>query len=120
MSTHQMHAVEEMCQRILLMDRGCAVLYGSLEEIHARFSGNTVDMVVRGTLPPIPGAEVLSNGAGAYRITLPEGVTPEVLLGMLCGLPGLTIERFEPAERSLDDIFVQVVGEEGLAREASA
>ncbi len=120
MSTHQMHAVEEMCQRILLMDRGCAVLYGSLEEIHARFSGNVVHMVVRGALPSIPGAEVLSNGAGAYRITLPEGVTPEVLLGMLCGLPGLSIERFEPAARSLDDIFVQVVGDEGLAREASA
>jgi len=28
MSTHQMYQVEEMCERILLIDRGHQVLYG--------------------------------------------------------------------------------------------
>jgi ABC-2 type transport system ATP-binding protein len=136
MSSHQMHQVEEMCQRILLLDRGCAVLYGSLKEIHARFSTNAVEMVAHGPLPDLPGIQVTAAPGGAYHVVLPEGLPPEALLGMLCGAPGLAIERFEPAERSLDDIFVQVVGgdggppaegrerehgdEEGLAREASA
>lgn len=33
MSTHQMHLVEELCDRILLVDKGRDVLYGKLNEI---------------------------------------------------------------------------------------
>lgn len=131
MSTHQMHQVEEMCERILVLDHGCAVLYGSLEEIRSRFRTNTVEMVASGPLPTLPGIQVTATPGGAYRLVLPEGMPHEALLAMLCGAPGLAIERVEPAERSLDDIFVQVVGgdapagggdpaEVGLAREASA
>jgi ABC-2 type transport system ATP-binding protein len=36
MSTHQMHQVEELCDRILLIDEGEDVLYGNLDEIRRR------------------------------------------------------------------------------------
>ena len=42
MSTHQMHQVEELCDRIVLIDHGRTVLYGSLDEIRHQFSGHAV------------------------------------------------------------------------------
>jgi ABC-type uncharacterized transport system ATPase subunit len=38
-----MHQVEEMCQRILLMDRGRRGLYGSLDEIFVRTVGREIE-----------------------------------------------------------------------------
>ncbi|MEJ2208861.1 MAG: ATP-binding cassette domain-containing protein, partial [Anaerolineae bacterium] len=48
MSTHQMHQVEEMCQRILLIDRGQRVLYGSLSDIRRQFARNAVRVEIQG------------------------------------------------------------------------
>ena len=42
LSTHNMNQVEEMCNRILLIDHGRAVLYGSLAEIKARYAEHAV------------------------------------------------------------------------------
>jgi ABC-type uncharacterized transport system ATPase subunit len=37
MSTHQMHQVEEMCGRILLMDHGAALALWDLDDIRRQF-----------------------------------------------------------------------------------
>ena len=93
MSTHQMYQVEEMCQRILLVDHGRQVLYGPLNEIRRQFANNAV-----------------TAHNGAYRILLQDGLRPQQLLKSLVNMPHLTVERFEQVEVSLDEIFVQVVG----------
>lgn len=120
MSTHQMHQVEEMCERILLIDRGQQVLYGPLQEIRRRFAANAVEVELRGDLPQLPGVEQAITQNGAYRLLLQEDVQPEMLLKTLVNLPTATVERFERVEPSLDEIFVQVVGrtvsEEELGR----
>lgn len=120
MSTHQMHQVEEMCERILLIDRGQQVLYGPLQEIRRRFAANAVEVELRGELPQLPGVEQAITQNGAYRLLLQEDVQPEMLLKTLVNLPTAIVERFERVEPSLDEIFVQVVGrtvsEEELGR----
>jgi ABC-type uncharacterized transport system ATPase subunit len=45
-------------------------------------------------------------------LLLQDGVRPENLLKTLVGRPDLTVEAFEQAETSLDEIFVEVVGRE--------
>ena len=40
--SHQMHLVEELCDRIVLIDYGKVMLYGTLEDIRKKFSGNDV------------------------------------------------------------------------------
>ncbi len=37
LSTHQMNQVEELCDRILMLNHGSEVLYGDLKDIKARF-----------------------------------------------------------------------------------
>jgi ABC-2 type transport system ATP-binding protein len=119
MSTHQMHQVEEMCERILLIDRGEQVLYGPLREIRRRFASNAVEVEVRGNLGGVPGVERVTHQDASYRLMLQEGVQPEEVLRTLANRSDITVERFERVEASLDEIFVRVVGREITDEEAS-
>jgi len=120
MSTHQMHQVEEMCQRILLIDHGRRVLYGPLDEIRRRFASNAVEVDLRGELDQVPGVERLVPRNGGYRLLLRDGVQPEQLLKTLVNMPEITVERFERVETSLDEIFVRVVGRRVTNEEGTA
>jgi ABC-2 type transport system ATP-binding protein len=112
MSTHQMHQVEEMCERILLIDHGQPVLYGPLNEIRAQFAGNAVEVDLKGEVDHLPGVANITSQNGGYRLLLEDGVPPERVLEELVGLPEVTVERFERVHTSLDEIFVRVVGHE--------
>ena len=109
MSTHQMHQVEEMCGRILLIDHGRRVLYGPLDEIRERFATNAVEVDLKGELDEAPGIRRLIPRNGGYRLLLEEGVEPEQVLRTLVNMPQITVDRFERVRTSLDEIFVQVV-----------
>jgi ABC-2 type transport system ATP-binding protein len=113
MSSHQMPQVEEMCQRILLIDRGRRVLYGPLKEIRQRFASNAVEVELRGKIDQeIPGVERITTQNGTYRMQLKGDARPEQVLQALVARPEITVERFERVETALDEIFVQVVGRE--------
>jgi ABC-2 type transport system ATP-binding protein len=111
MSTHQMHQVEEMCHRILLLNHGEQVLYGPLQEIRKRFSTNAVLVSLTGDLQEVPGVNRITRENGDYRLLLTEGTPPESVLQALVQLPAVTVKRFEEVETSLDEIFVNVVGD---------
>jgi ABC-2 type transport system ATP-binding protein len=113
MSTHQMHQVEEMCQRILLLNQGQRVLYGPLAEIRQRFADHAVEVELDGDPRHVPGVEAITRRDGSYRMVLAEGVRPEELLKTLVDTPDITVKRFERVETSLDEIFVQVVKQRG-------
>ncbi|MFQ5857146.1 MAG: ABC transporter ATP-binding protein [Anaerolineae bacterium] len=112
MSTHHMHQVEEMCQRILLINQGQQVLYGALNEIRRQFASNAVEVDLQGQLDRVPGVERMVVRNGGYRMLLQDGVQPEQLLKTLVNMPEINVQRFECVETSLDEIFVQVVGHE--------
>jgi ABC-2 type transport system ATP-binding protein len=109
MSTHQMHQVEEMCQRILLIDHGESVLYGDLVKIRHRFTSNAVQVELTGEPGQVEGVESIKLENGGYHMLLKARVKPEQVLKALVNLPDVTVKRFEQVEPSLDDIFIQVV-----------
>jgi len=115
MSTHQMHQVEELCDRILLIDDGIDVLYGGLDEIRQRFSGHAVLVRTAGELPKIPGVEQITPHNNAVKLTLAADTTPQDILHTLTARD-VILEKFEIAIPSLEEIFIRVV-EEG--REAA-
>ena len=116
MSTHQMHQVEELCDRILLINDGRDVLYGSLDEIRRRYSGRAILVRAAGDLPDVPGAvRVLPGtepparaGNGAVKLALSDGITPQAVLWSLLS-QGAAVEEFQVAVPTLDEIFIQVV-----------
>jgi ABC-2 type transport system ATP-binding protein len=113
MSTHQMHQVEELCDRILLIDEGHDVLYGDLEQIRRQYSGHAVLVRLAGELPAVPGIEQVLAHNNAAKLILAEGTSPQDVLRALMAQDA-TLERFEIAIPTLDEIFIRVV-EEGDA-----
>jgi ABC-2 type transport system ATP-binding protein len=113
MSTHQMHQVEELCDRILLIDKGHDVLYGNLSEIRRRFSGHAVLVRTEGELPKLSGVKNIAPHNDAVRLNLTDDVTPKDILLQLTARD-ITLEKFEIAIPSLDEIFIRVVRDGGL------
>jgi ABC-2 type transport system ATP-binding protein len=108
MSTHQMHQVEELCDRIVLIDDGRNVLYGDLDEIRRRYAGDALLVRVTGELPPVAGVAQVSRHNGDFKLTLAEGTTPQAVLQTLVA-QRVPVEKFEIAMPTLDEIFVRVV-----------
>ncbi|HEX9090609.1 MAG TPA: ATP-binding cassette domain-containing protein [Anaerolineales bacterium] len=109
MSTHQMHQVEELCDRIVLIDHGRTVLYGALNEIRKQFSGHAVIVGTPDALPSLPGVEhVDKHNSSAYRLNLSPSTNTQDILRTLVA-HGLHIDQFEIATPTLDEIFIRVV-----------
>jgi ABC-2 type transport system ATP-binding protein len=110
MSTHQMHQVEEMCDRILLINQGKNLLYGPLEEIRRQYAGEEVLVRTVEQLPALEGVESSVSVNGSAKLTLAPGQTPQTVLQSLIA-HDLTVEKFEIAMPSLDEIFIRAVRE---------
>jgi ABC-2 type transport system ATP-binding protein len=110
--SHQMHQVEELCDRIVLIDHGKVMLYGRLDEIRRQFSGNAVLVRSPVQLPELPGVEQIEPVNGAVRLRLSKGADPQGVLKALVERK-IPLEQFEIAMPTLDEIFIRVVqGEE--------
>ena len=108
LSAHEMNQVEALCNRIVLIHHGRAVLYGSLAEIKKQFSPNAITIS-----PPLPldgWAQVagVETRDGTQTIQLRPGTTSADLLKEILNR-GLTVDRFETASMPLDQIFIRVV-----------
>ena len=107
-STHQMTDVEELCDRVLMIDEGRVVLDGPLADIKRRFAGS--ELFVASDQAPDDVAGVLArrrDGTG-YVLRLEDGRAPETVLRTLLDR-GARIDRFELATPSLEEIFLRVV-----------
>ena len=108
MSTHQMHQVEEMCDRIVLINQGKDVLYGSLDEIRRQFSGHAVDVRSKDPLPELAQIIDAIPQNGNTRLVLSENTQPQDIFIALAN-QNVHLEKFEIAIPSLDEIFIHVV-----------
>ena len=111
LSTHQMNLVEALCDRILLINRGRAVLYGPLDTIKAEYAPNTVRLRADSLPDDLPGVVAMEPDDGAVNLTLADGGSPQELLRTLVDR-GVVVREFEVSPVPLEDIFVSVVGEE--------
>jgi len=115
MSTHQMYQVEALCNRIVLIDEGRTVLYGAVSEIKRNFAGNAITIEGQGDFTNVPGVLEARHHNGTWHLALEIGTDPQAVFRALAAREEVRIERFELAEPSLDDIFVNVV-ENGRAK----
>jgi ABC-2 type transport system ATP-binding protein len=110
LSTHQMNQVEELCDRILMIDRGKSVLYGDLAEIKSKYQDNAVLLDYEGELGEIPGVTTRETRKNHVELVLDDKTTPQQVLETLVGR-GIKVKRFEIAAPPLNEIFIKVVGE---------
>jgi len=109
LSTHQMNEIEELCDRILMINHGRSVLYGNLAEIKSRYRSNSVLLEFEGELGEVPGVTEKRTHKGYTELMLDDSTTPQQVLAHLMSR-GMVINRFEVATPPLNEIFLRVVG----------
>jgi len=109
LSTHQMNKVEELCDRVLMIDKGHTILYGDVLETRAKFRRNSVQVAIDGELGDLPGVIDRKPGKGSMELVLAPGTTPQAILDRLRDR-GITINRFEVTTPSLNEVFLNLVG----------
>ena len=107
-STHQMTDVEELCDRVVMLDDGRVVLDGLLSEIKRQFAGSELFIASDHAPDAIDGVLRSRRDGTGYVLRLADGYAPESVLRALLDR-GAKIARFELATPSLEEIFLRVV-----------
>ncbi len=110
LSTHRMNEIEELCDRVFMINKGRGVLYGELAEIKSRYRRNSVFLEYEGEFGEIQGVVRRNDRYGAAELILNDETTPQEILEELVK-QGVTINRYEVSTPPLHDIFLQVVGD---------
>ena len=106
LSTHQMDQVERMCDRILMINQGKRVLYGSLAEIKGNYKESVV-VEYEGKLKRVEGVKKINDYGKYAELSLEEDTDPQEILKKLVEVVG--VRRFELKAPSLNEIFIEVV-----------
>jgi len=109
LSTHQMNQVEELCDRILMINNGLNVLYGNPTEIKSKYRSNSVILDFEGELGQVLGVTEKRPHKNYVELVLDANTTPKQVLERLVST-GIIINRFELATPSMHEIFLKVAG----------
>jgi ABC-2 type transport system ATP-binding protein len=117
MSLHEMHQVEEMANRLIMLDRGQRVLYGSVDEVRQQYAENAVIVSGEGDWQALKGVRsVKSDDAGrSYTLMLDDATRPDDILQATAASPNYHLRSFALAVPSLNDIFIRVAGGDDAA-----
>jgi ABC-2 type transport system ATP-binding protein len=115
-STHRMDQVEKICDAIALISRGHLVLSGGMREVKSRYPRNRVQVTFEGddSFLTHPSVESTKNYGGQAEIKLRgiNGASPDAQPLLAAALQrGTRITRFEVMEPTLEEIFIETVGE---------
>jgi len=109
-STHMMDQVEKLCEHICLIDKGRVVLSGTLASIKKQYGHNGVNIRFNGDasfLKALPEVASVQDHGNELFLRLRDGSDPARVLEAARGR--LEILRFEVAEPSVNDIFIEQV-----------
>lgn len=115
-STHRMEQVEEMCENIILINKGKNILMGNVKEIRNRFKENLYQVSYKGTLPSSfsGGLELVRTADHTATFRIPENDTPNHLLQFLISA-GCEVQSFHEILPSINEIFISQV--KGISHE---
>ena len=113
MSAHQMATIEEFCSDILILNRGKTVLQGNLKEIKKTYPANRVQVYADRNIDKYIeefGLQKENEKNNEYTIKINDEEVAHKLLDKLVK-DGVRIEKFEIMKPTLNDIFIEKVGE---------
>lgn len=113
MSAHQMSTIEEFCSDILILNKGKTVLQGNLREIKDQYPANRVQIETNESITENIaklGLKIENEKNNEYTIKIDNEEQAHNLLNELVK-DRKTINKFEITKPTLNDIFIEKVGE---------
>lgn len=113
MSAHQMATIEEFCSDILILNKGITVLQGNLKEIRESYPANRLKVDVNKNIDDLVkecDLKIENEIDNNYVLTLDDEKKAHNLLNKLVA-GGVIVTKFEIMKPTLNDIFVEKVGE---------
>jgi ABC-2 type transport system ATP-binding protein len=117
-STHRMEQVEEICNQIVLLNKGKKILDGSVADVKQEFKEN----LFRISASPFPDHfpenlfEVLSNSGQTLTLRIKEGYKPNDVLRYFIDQHS-NVSSFTELLPSLNEIFIKLVEGTSLSRQ---
>ena len=117
-STHRMEQVEEICDHIVLVNKGKKILDGTVSDVKQNFKQNLFSIQLDKLPAQIssPAFDCVKTIREELIVKIKEGFTPNDLLSYFMN-QGITIISFRELLPSLNDIFIQLVEGTPTARQ---
>ncbi|MBA2284361.1 MAG: ATP-binding cassette domain-containing protein [Ktedonobacteraceae bacterium] len=117
-STHQLEQVEELCEDILIINKGQTIIQGNVREIKRQHGRNMAHLKLDNDpealwLDTLEGVHVTKRRQDYIEMQIQANLNPNLIVEAALSHGGI-ISRFELAEPSLTDIFIASVGQSGM------
>ncbi|HEY6597703.1 MAG TPA: ATP-binding cassette domain-containing protein [Pseudomonadales bacterium] len=112
LSTHVMEQAEQICDGLILINRGRKLLDGGLTDIR-RTAHRTISIDYDGDgacLKNLPGVARVNDAGRHAELSLTASADPQAILA--CLVSHLSIRRFDTREASLHEVFIRAVGDD--------
>lgn len=113
MSSHQMSSIEEFCTDILILNKGKTVLKGNLKKIKNTYPANKITLSTKENVDIYIkelGLEIYNSKDNEYEIKISSEEDGYKLFDLLAENK-VKVLKFEIKKPSLNDIFIEKVGE---------
>ena len=113
-STHQLEQVEELCEDVLIINKGQTVIAGSVRDVKRQHGRNVARLKLDNDpearwLDTLEGVQVTKRRQDYIEMQLQANLNPNLIVEAALRNGGI-ISRFELTEPSLTDIFIEAVG----------
>jgi ABC-2 type transport system ATP-binding protein len=117
-STHQLEQVEELCQDVVIINKGQAIVQGSVQEVKRQHGRNVARLRLDNDpqaawLDTLQGVQVTKRRQDYIEMQIQANLNPNLIVEAALRHGGI-ISLFELAEPSLTDIFIERVGKSAL------
>lgn len=114
-STHQLEQVEELCQDVVIINKGQTIVQGSVREVKRQHGRNVARLKLDNDaearwLEELPGVQVTKRRQDYIEMQIRANPNPNLIVEEALRRGGV-ISRFELTEPSLTDIFIEHVSE---------
>lgn len=113
MSSHQMSSIEEFCTDILILNKGKTVLKGNLKEIKEGYKANRLEISTDKNIDEYIknfNMDIEFSKNNEYSVKIDSEENAHQLLEKLVG-DHIVVNKFEIKKPTLNDIFIEKVGE---------
>jgi ABC-2 type transport system ATP-binding protein len=117
-STHQLEQVEELCEDVLIINKGQTVIAGSVRDVKRQHGRNVARLKLDNDpqalwLDTLEGVQVTKRRQDYIEMQIAANLNPNRIVEAALRHGGI-ISRFEITEPSLTDIFIEAVGKIAL------